>query len=227
MIKIYKIILLITIFIFLSTYNSKKQDLSEKSKNNYFKIENIKIENNLLTSKKNILDKLKIVYGKNIFFIKKKDIIEPLENINFLKKIEVKKKYPDTIIVKVIETKPVAYLYKDKIKYLIDDSFNLIIYSQNLNFDNLPNIFGEKVEMHFAIFFNQLKKNNFIIKNIINYYYFQIGRWDIELKNKQIIKLPYNNVDKAIKQSSKLLMRDDFKNYNIIDLRVDGKIIVE
>ena len=227
MIKIYKIILLITLFIFLSTYNSKIQDLSEKSKSNFFKIENIKIENNLLSSKKNILDKLKIVYGKNIFFIKKKDIIEPLENISFLKKIEVKKKYPDTIIVKVIETKPVAYLYKDKIKYLIDDSSNLIIYSQNLNFDNLPNIFGEKAEIHFSIFFNQLKKHNFNIKNIINYYYFQIGRWDIELKNKQIIKLPYNNVDKAIKQSSKLLMREEFKNYNIIDLRVDGKIIVE
>ena len=55
MIKIYKIILLIIIFIFLSTYNSKKQNLSENSKNNYFKIENIKIENSLLTSKKNIL----------------------------------------------------------------------------------------------------------------------------------------------------------------------------
>jgi cell division protein FtsQ len=227
MIKIYKIILLIIIFIFLSTYNSKKQDLSENSKNNYFKIENIKIENNLLTSKKNILSSLKIVYGKNIFLIKKKDITESLKNINFLKRVEVKKKYPDTIIVKVIETKPIAYLYKNKIKYLLDDSSNLITYSQNFNFYNLPNIFGEKAEMHFTAFFNQLKKNNFNVKNIINYYYFQIGRWDIELNNKQMIKLPYNNVDKAIKQSSKLLMREDFKNYNIIDLRVDGKIIVE
>ena len=81
--------------------------------------------------------------------------------------------------------------------------------------------------MHFTVFFNQLKKNNFNVKNIINYYYFQIRRWDIELNNKQMIKLPYNNVDKAIKQSSNLLMREDFKNYNIIDLRVDGKIIVE
>ena len=31
----------------------------------------------------------------------------------------------------------------------------------------------------------------------------------------------------AIKKSIELLKREDFKNYNIIDLRVDGKIIVE
>ena len=31
----------------------------------------------------------------------------------------------------------------------------------------------------------------------------------------------------AIKKSIKLLKREDFKNYNIIDLRVDGRIIVE
>ena len=41
------------------------------------------------------------------------------------------------------------------------------------------------------------------------------------------IKLPNNNMENAIKESVKLLDRDDFKNYNIIDLRVDGKIIVE
>ena len=43
----------------------------------------------------------------------------------------------------------------------------------------------------------------------------------------KVIKLPYQNVDEAIIKSIKLLNREDFKKYNIIDLRVDGKIIVE
>jgi len=34
-------------------------------------------------------------------------------------------------------------------------------------------------------------------------------------------------VEDAIKKSIELLDRKDFQNYNIIDLRVDGKIIVE
>ena len=227
MIKIYKIILLITIFVFLSTYNLKKESKSDEFKSNYFRIENIQIKNNKFIKKKNILDSLKLVYGKNIFFIKKKAITEPLKNIDFLKSVEVKKKYPNTIIIKVIETKPLAYLYKNKVKYLLDDSSNLINNYKNLNIDNLPSVFGESSEKHFFIFFTKLKNNNFDVHSIVNYYYFQIGRWDIELSNKQVIKLPYKNIDSAIIQSSKLLIREDFKKYNIIDLRVDGKIIVE
>ena len=49
----------------------------------------------------------------------------------------------------------------------------------------------------------------------------------MQLVNNKIIKFPDNNIDGAIKKSIKLLEREDFKNYNIIDLRVDGKIIVE
>ena len=62
---------------------------------------------------------------------------------------------------------------------------------------------------------------------INNYYYFQIGRWDIELLNKKIIKFPSNKIESAIKKSVELLKREDFKDYNIIDLRIHGKIIVE
>ena len=76
-------------------------------------------------------------------------------------------------------------------------------------------------------FFNQLENNHFPNRKIKNFYYFQIGRWDLQLLNDKIIKFPHNNVDDAIKKSIELLNRKDFENYNIIDLRVDGKIIVE
>ena len=74
---------------------------------------------------------------------------------------------------------------------------------------------------------NQLKTNNFPIKKISDYYYFQIGRWDLQLSDKKTIKFPYNTNDNIIKKSVELLNRKDFQNYKIIDLRVDGKVIVE
>ena len=91
----------------------------------------------------------------------------------------------------------------------------------------MPSVFGKGAENNFIYFFNQLKKNNFPNKQIKNFYYFQIGRWDLQLVNNKIIKFPDNNIDYAINKSIELLAREDFKNYNIIDLRVDGKIIVE
>ena len=225
--KFYRIILLLVALIFLSTFNPKELDLISKKSDQLFKIKNIEIKNNFLVNKSEIEEKLSNIYEKNIFFVKRKDIEEPLKGIDFLEKIEVKRKYPNTVIINIFETKPIAILFKNKIKYLLDSSSNLISFEDNINYNELPNVLGEGAENNFVNFFDKLKRNNFPSKQIKNFYYFQIGRWDLELLNNKIIKLPYTNTDDAIIQSVELLNRKDFKNYNIIDLRVDGKIIVE
>ena len=125
------------------------------------------------------------------------------------------------------ETKPIAILFKKNTRYIIDSSSNLITSSENIVTDDFPNVFGENAEQDFISFFNLLKKYNFPAKRIKNYYYFQIGRWDLQLLNDQIIKFPVNNVTEVISQSIELLNHIDFKKYSVIDLRVDGKIVVE
>ena len=225
--RFYKIILLLIALIFLSTFNPKEFNLAKKKSDTLFKIENIEIKNNFLTNKSEIEEKLSTIRKENIFFIKREDIEKPLKEIDFLKKIEVKKKYPNTIIIKIFETKPVAILFKNKVKYIIDSSSNLISFKDDINFNRLPRIFGEEAENNFIYFLNQLKKNNFPNKQIKNFYYFQIGRWDLQLLNNKIIKFPHNNTDDAIIKSIELLNHKNFKNYNIIDLRIHGKIVVE
>ena len=225
--KFYRTALLLILLIFLSTFNPIELNLISKKSDTLFKIKNIEIKNNLLIDKSELKKKLHNIYKKNIFFIREKDIEGPIGGIDFLEKVEVKKKYPNTIIIEIFETKPIAILFKNKAKYLLDSSSNLISYEDNINFDELPSVFGEGAENNFIYFFNQLKKNNFPNKKIKNFYYFQIGRWDLELLNNKIIKFPHNNTDDAIIKSIELLEDKDFKNYNIIDLRVEGKIIVE
>ena len=225
--KFYRIALLLTVLILLSTFNPTELNLISKKNETLFKIKNIEIKNNLLISQNEIKEKLSNIYKKNIFFIRKKDIEEPIEEINFLEKIEVKKKYPNTIIIKVFETKPIAIIFKNKVKYLLDSSSNLISFKDSTNLNDLPSVFGESAEKNFIYFLNQLRENNFPIEQMKNFYYFQIGRWDLQLLNNKIIKLPRNNTNEAIIKVVELLNRKDFKNYNIIDLRVHGKIIVE
>ena len=225
--KLYRIVLLIIVLIFLSTYSPSGFNLILQKNNTFLKIQKIEIVNNSLIKDSEIKEKLSKIYNKNIFLIKRKDIEDPLKEINFLKKIDVKKKYPNTIIVKIFETKPVAILYKNKAKYLLDSSSNLILFEDNINFNQLPSIFGEGAENHFIYFFSKLENNNFPIKDVKKFYFFQIERWDLELANDKIIKFPRDNIESTIKKSIELLDRKDFENYNIIDLRIDGKIIVE
>ena len=224
--KLYRIILLLLIFSFLTTYSPKEINVLP-NKSFFFKIENIEIINNYLISTNTIDEKMNKIYGKNILFIKRKDIQSLLSSIDFLKKIEVRKKYPDTIIIKVYETKLVAVLYKKDQKYLLDSSSNLIPFNTNDLLKKLPSVFGEGAEKNFINFFKKLEKNNFATKRIKNFYYFQIGRWDIQLLNDQKIKLPSNKTTEAIQQIIELLDREDFKKYKVIDLRINDKIIVE
>lgn len=226
--KFYKIFLLLFTLIILSTYSPNKNDLLNANKNiTFFNIKNIIIINNFLVKKSNIKKKLDNLNNKNIFLIKREDIEESLLDINFLKKIEVKKKYPNTIVIKVFETKAVAILFKDKDKYLLDSESNLIPFSNEVRFRQLPSLFGNEAELNLVNFLKKLELNDFPKKQIKNFYYFQIGRWDLQLINNKIIKYPYNVKSEIIKKSIELLNRKDFQNYNIIDLRVDGKIIVE
>ncbi len=225
--KLYKIVSLLIVLIILSTYNPIEFNLITKKKNNFFKIKEIKIVNNSLIKKNEIQMNLEKIYNKNIFTVKKKDIENPLKEINFFEKVEVKKKYPNTIIVKVFETKPVAFLYKNKDKYLLDELSNLILIKDKNDFIKLPSVFGQGAENNFIHFLNQLKKKKFPIKYVKNFYFYQIDRWDLQLLNDKTIKFPHKNVETAIVKSIELLNRKDFENYNIIDLRIEGKIIVE
>jgi len=57
-------------------------------------------------------------------------------------------------------------LYKNKAKYLLDSSSNLIFFENNMNFNQLPSVFGIGAENYFVYFFNQLENNNFPIEDI-------------------------------------------------------------
>ena len=45
--------------------------------------------------------------------------------------------------------------------------------------------------------------------------------------NSKLIKFPITKINKAIIQSVDLFERQDFESYNIIDLRMHDKVIVE
>ena len=225
--KFYLILILTVLLIFLTTYSPSELNIFPKKKKLFFAIQNIEFENNNIIELSEINEKLKHIYGKNILFIDKNDIAKPLKSIDFLEKIEVKKKYPNTILIKLYESKPIAILFKKNEKYLLDNLSNLIIFNNNIFKESFPSVFGDGAENDFINFFNQLENNNFPKQKIQSYYYFQIGRWDIQLLNKQIIKFPATKRIEAIRQSVKLINREDFKNYNVIDLRIHDKIVVE
>ena len=85
-------------------------------------------------------------------------------------------------------------------------------------------VFGKKI--NFKKIFIELKKVNFPINEIKSFHYFDIGRWDITLKNDKVIKLPTNNYIQKLKNFILISNDKSFDQYKIFDYRVKDQLIL-
>ena len=91
--------------------------------------------------------------------------------------------------------------------------------------DNLPNIFGNPSLDKFLKFKEILDRSKIKFENIKNLYFFKSNRWDIELNNEILLKLPNYKIDLALENSYQIMNSKKFNKIKIIDLRVPNQII--
>ena len=105
---------LIIFFIFLTTYTPKFNFI--KSSN--FNIKKIKIDNNSILKSDEIKKKLNFLYNENLFFLNIGDVADNLKNETFIESFSIKKIYPNTLKLIIVEKTPIAILQKKKKKIL-------------------------------------------------------------------------------------------------------------
>ena len=87
---------------------------------------------------------MEFLKGESLFFLSKEKIKNSLVKFDFVSSFKVKKIYPNTIKILIIEKKPVAIFVQEKKKFFISDNGELINYIQSEDFSNLPILFGKK-----------------------------------------------------------------------------------
>jgi len=221
-----KILFYVFILLSLSTINFFKLD-NTINKQTFFPINKIEITGTNKIDKNKILKKLDFLYGKNIFMFNRIEIDNVLNRNNLIKEFKITKYYPNKIKIELKEPIFVALIVKKQKKYFLTDNQKLILFNEKFNEKLLPTIYGVNGEKFFKDFYNKLKRNNFNLEMIKNYYFFQINRWDLILNNGLLIKLPTKELDEAIILAKKLIKDSNFKNIEIIDLRIKGRIITQ
>ena len=217
-----KILFYIFVLLSLSTINFFKLD-NTINKQTFFSINKIEITGTNKIDKNKILKKLDFLYGKNIFIFNRVEIDNVLNSNNLIKEFKITKYYPNKIKIELKEPIFVALIIKKQKKFFLTDNQKLILFNEKL----LPTIYGVNGEKFFKDFYNKLKRNNFNLEMIKNYYFFQINRWDLILNNGLLIKFPAKELDEAIILAKKLIKDSNFKNIEIIDLRIKGRIITQ
>ena len=187
-------------------------------------IKNIKIlgSNNL---NRDLIEKdIKDLYLENIFFLKKKDFINVLNWNSLVESFIVFKKYPSTLQIKIKETNLVAKINKDNKIFFIGTNGKLS--EKKISEKELPFIFGKPNIQEFLLLKKNIDKSDFSYEEVKNLYFYPSKRWDIELKNNIILKLPKDNVKKSLNDIFQFLKNINLNRMKTIDARVKNQIII-
>ena len=216
-----RLIIGLLLLFLLSTYNIK----FNKTFFSNLQIKKITIENNKIIKDKEIKEKLSFLYETNFFFLRTKKIEKKLREIQFIESYQIKKIYPNNLIIKITEKKPIAIIQKSKQKKYFTVRGDLIDFQKIKIFEDLPNVFGD--EKSFATFYGNLKNINFPFKEIKTFYLFESKRWDLLTLKNQLIKLPINNYNKSLLNFISLKDQTNFEKYKIFDYRIKDQLILK
>ena len=185
---------------------------------------NIEITGIEESEKKIILENINNLNLSNYFFINRIEILKIINSISLVEKFSIFKKYPDTLKIKIQQTKFLAKInYKGK-EYFVGENGKLI--KSTFSNKNLPYIFGKPDINEFLLFKKIIDQSKLSYKEIKNFYFFPSKRWDIELRNNTIIKLSKNTNIDSINTVFKFLGDKNFNNLNIVDARINNQIIL-
>ena len=215
-----RIIIALILLTSLTTITLKPRIIISK-----FNIKEIIIENNVLLSEKDIKRSLSSIYDKNLLFLKNKEIEEKIIQNSFIDSFNIKKKYPNTLKIKIFEKKPIAILFNQKINFYLCQKIDFFDFYELQNYKNLPYVFGNKDD--FSIFYKNLKKINFPFIMIKKYTFYKTNRWDLETMDNKVIKLPVTNYTSSLKNYLNLKEKKEFKNYKVFDYRIRNQLILK
>jgi len=172
-----------------------------------------------------LLKKIKNTDLNNIFLINKKDLINEIELNSLVEKYLIFKRYPSTLDIEIVKTKFLAKINNNgKIFYL---GSNGKFTKNDLSNNQLPYIFGNPDIVEFFSIKEIIDKSKISYSEIKNLYFFPSKRWDLELKNNTIIKLPNDNTNLALNLAIEFLYDNEFINNKIIDARIENQIILD
>ena len=211
----------------IKQFNSIIENYSDKYQYS-LSVVNINGLNNI--NEDEILNLIKPYKDSSIFLIPIKKIAKKISQNNWVKSINIQSNYKDTIEINIDESKPIGIyttgiqniLFSDDLKILENIANNEKRFSALIKFEG-KNSIHESIKLidSFPDDFLQYVDKAFLINQ---------RRWDLELKNSILLKLPENNIKEALENYKKIYI--NFSNEELIeiesiDLRMKKKIILK
>ena len=217
--KSNKIIFYFFLLFFVSSINNFKLNQLK-----FEKIKKINISGLEYSDKKIIFDQIKKLYLENIYSLNKDELKKIFSSNTIVEKYEIFKIYPSTLLINIQKTNFLAKINYDKKVFLVGSNGKLS--KEKLSNLKLPYIFGKPNIEEFLNFKRIIDESKISYNQIKNIYYFQSGRWDLELENNNLVKLPKENIIDSLNNYFEFIKYNNFLDNKIVDMRIDSQIII-
>ena len=214
-----KIFIYLFLLIFLGSINNKNF-----IDNRIFEIKNLKVHGLNQNEKIKLLIQLEQIKNQNIFFLPKKKIIEIFNSENLIESFLINKNYPSNLNIVVKKTSFLANMNVEDENFLVGSNKKLIK-SEYID-PNLPIVFGTPPLNEFFLIKNNILNSSIKLNDVKKFYFFPSKRWDIELINGVLIKLPSAKSIEALNNYFDVKNLSQFDNVKIFDMRIDKQIII-
>ena len=162
----------------------------------------------------------------NIFFLNKENINKIINSNTLIHDYEIFKRYPHSLDINVKRTKFLARIKNNKNFFLIGSNGKLSPIEHKDKSDYLPFIFGKPKIDQFLKFKTIIDSSKFEYKDIDSIFFFSSNRWDIQLKNELLVRLPSKNIKKTLDLVSDFLIENTNNSIKIVDARIQNQIIL-
>jgi cell division protein FtsQ len=190
----------------------------------YKGIENINVKGLKDYDNENLSQLIENLNLENIYLLNKKEIIDLVSSNSLVEKYDIYKRYPSSLDVNIKKTKFLSRINNNDKTFLIGSNGKLS--DNNFLNNELPFIFGKPKIDDFLNFKEIIDQSNFSYNEIKNLYFFSSNRWDLELKNNILIRLPENLDKETLQFILDFLNNNKFKDIKIVDARVENQIII-
>ena len=172
----------------------------------------------------NLLESIKELNLKNIFFLNGNEISKIISSNNLVENYEIFKKYPNALDIKIEKTDFLAKINNNGKIFLIGTNGKL----SDLKFSDkeLPFIFGKPRIDEFIKFTNIIEQSKLSLNQVKNLYFFPSKRWDLELKNNVILKLSKDHTKLSLDQAFEILNDNNFNDIKVVDARIKNQIVL-
>lgn len=193
-----------------------------------FAVNEIRVSGNVETSEIDIFDRVGLDGWTSLVGFDVREARARIESLPWVESVAVRKIYPSTLEVKVVERTPFAIWQQGSVLSLIEADGRVIAPLSGARHEALPLVVGRGADLHAAEFVARVAAHPDLAARVRGYVRVSERRWDIRFDNGVTIKLPEFGADAALAELVALDARNGLLSRDVetVDMRLADRLVV-